>query len=45
MMVADTAAELERTVRSGENPRDAITAVEHALAEARAVIANLLDSR
>jgi HPt (histidine-containing phosphotransfer) domain-containing protein len=43
-IVAEAATGLERAVKRGDNPREAIIVVEHAVDEARAAIANLLGS-
>ena len=44
MIVAEAATGLELAVKGGENPRQAIIVLEHAVDEARAAIATLLSS-
>jgi HPt (histidine-containing phosphotransfer) domain-containing protein len=43
-IVAEAATGLERAVKGGEDPREAIIALEHAVDDARTAIANLLGS-
>jgi HPt (histidine-containing phosphotransfer) domain-containing protein len=43
-IVAEAATWLERAVKGGENPREAIIVLEHAVEDARAAVANLLGS-